>query len=93
MIIATNKVVRFESTIVLKLDLLPILKAVGKLRPFLSSSFTLSYNRTLASIAIPIPNINAAIPGRVKTPPTNQNVAKTKKVYRIIETADKIPQK
>ena len=92
-IIATNKVVRFESTIVLKLDLLPILKASGKLFPFLSSSFTLSYNDTLASIAIPIPSIKAAIPGRVNTPPTNQNVPKTKNVYRIIDIADKIPQK
>ena len=79
-IIATINVVIFESIIALKLDLEPSLKALGRLFPFNNSSFILANVITLESTAIPIPRTNAAIPGRVSTPPTTQNTPNTKNV-------------
>ena len=80
MIMATIKVVKLESRIALKLSFDPSLKAFGKDFPFNNSSLILANVITLESTAIPIPSNNAAIPGRVNTPPTNQNIRKTKNV-------------
>ena len=79
-ITATNNVVKLESKIALKLDFVPSLNAIGKLLPLYNSSLILAKVITLESTAIPIPKIKAAIPGRVNTPPTTQNVKNTKKV-------------
>ena len=90
---ATRRVVRLASSIVPKLSLLPFLKAFSRLLPFNNSSLIREYVKTFASTAIPIPSIKAAIPGRVKTPPTNQNAAKTSSVYKSIDTAEIKPAK
>ena len=80
MITATNKVVKLESKIALKLDFVPSLNAIGKLLPLYNSSLILAKVITLESTAIPIPRIKAAIPGNVRTPPTTQKTKNTKNV-------------
>ena len=71
----------------------PSLKACFRLLPLYSSSLILEKVITLASTAIPIPRTKAAIPGRVNTPPINQKIKNTKKVYRTIATLEINPAK
>ncbi len=85
---ATKSVVTLASIIVLSEFVLPFLNAVSKLTPFLNSSLIRAKLSTLASTAIPIPNNIAAIPGSVKTPPTNQNIPNVITVYINSPTAD-----
>ena len=92
-IIATIKVVKFESRIALKLHLTPSLNAKGRLLPLYSSSLIRANVITLESTDIPIPSTKAAIPGSVKTPPTSQNTKNTKKVYNSIEIVETNPAK
>ena len=68
-IIATIMVVTLASIILLSDSLLPIMNALGRGRPFFSSSFTLSKLIIEVSTAIPIPSNIAAMPGSVSTPP------------------------
>ncbi|MNO60617.1 hypothetical protein D3C76_512380 [compost metagenome] len=70
---ATITVVTLESITVRKEDLLPALTEESTLFPLRISSLIRSFVMILASTAIPIPRINAAIPGNV-----NVKSAKTK---------------
>ena len=82
-----------ESSIVPKEDFEPSLKASCRLLPLYNSSLIRENVITLASTAIPIPNTTAAIPGKVKTPPINQNTPNTNSVYRSIAQLDINPAK
>ena len=77
---ATTKVVKLPSRIEAKEFLLPFLTALFNLLPFFNSSLILEKLITLESTAIPIPINTAAIPGKVRTPPTSQNIANTSAV-------------
>ena len=78
--IAAIKVVILASIILFKEPLFPFLQACDKLFPLYNSSLILAKLITVASIAMPMPITIAAIPGSVKTPPTNQ---KTKSVTNV----------
>ena len=85
-IIATRRVVIFESTIVIIEFLLPFLKAVFKFFRTSNSSFIRAKLITFESTAIPIPSRIPAIPGSVNTPPINQNIENVIIVYKTIPT-------
>ena len=79
-IIATINVVKLESKIVQNDSLFPNWKAISKSVPLYNSSRIREYVMTFASTAIPIPMTNAAIPGRVNTPPISQYIPNVSKV-------------
>src|SRR5574344_247440 len=80
------RVVILASIIAPKLFLLPSLYAVNNFFPFNNSSLILSFEIIIESTAIPIPNIEAAIPVNVRTPPTALNIIKTNNKYTNNET-------
>ena len=75
-IIAEINVVILESKIVINEFLFPNLKAIFNFVPLYNSSLIREKLITVASTAIPIPMTSAAIPGKVSTPPINQNTRK-----------------